>query len=161
LVLSPDEGFAQQEYEFSLKSNTDALLNGLRGINLKDDVNGSCQDDATECSDEKRSEELAAEFADILASSVKAAVDIHVALEGDIPKDVSNELKDIPRMYHPLLLTQRVKVPTVVCIVSFQILQRECNFEMLGASFRVSTMSSLSLNMMYASNYLALLTVSF
>jgi hypothetical protein len=121
LVLSPDEGFAQQEYEFSLKNNTDALLNGLRGINLKDDVNGSCQDDATDRSNKKRSEEVAAEFADILASSVKAAVDIQVALESDIPKDVSNELKDIPRMYHPLLLTQRVKVPTVVCVVSFQI----------------------------------------
>lgn len=56
---------------------------------------------------------LVAEIFDVIASSARVGAAYHSDVLGLLPKDLSGGLEIMPRIYHPLLMSEKIKIPTV------------------------------------------------
>jgi predicted esterase len=118
IVGSADIKFALGEYQLLWKEFADVVLKHLTGENLEcqnnisvtGQVNTKINTGRLISSSDRKA--LAIELSEALASG-------EAELRGQIGQlvqaDFKGTLEEVPRLYHPLLLPQRVRIPTVFC----------------------------------------------
>ncbi|RDL33233.1 uncharacterized protein BP5553_08672 [Venustampulla echinocandica] len=127
LVVSPDAKFAQKYYEIGEKDHVDAALEGLHASAPSSDASGKPGDGK---GDKKKKEvkgpthkvelvrsskraALVTEIVDAVASSARTGTSFHGKVGTDLPEDEREGLDGFPRVFHPVIMSERIEIPTV------------------------------------------------
>ena len=141
LVVSPDAKFAQKEYDFAQKHNSNTVLRALKGLKLMEADEKEGDEDTLRREMIEKIEKLSGkkisstapksriellrgskraalvyEIFDALATSARVGALYHKKVADLLPDNIDGGLDTMPRIFHPLLLSERVKVPTAYII---------------------------------------------